>query len=106
MKVSKITVNKVAEYLRLDDANNLSVSDTALLEAILTSSKEYISSYTGIPITSEDTEAETLDSHDDFYIVVMVLCQDMHDNRTMYVDKSNINKVVETILGMHCRNLL
>ena len=31
----------------------------------------------------------------------MVLCQDMYDNRSMYVDKNNMNKVVEAVLGMH-----
>jgi len=36
----------------------------------------------------------------------MILCQDMYDNRSMYVDKNNLNKVVETILGMHSVNLL
>lgn len=47
-----------------------------------------------------------IDAFQDFYIAYMVLCQDMHDNRSMYVDKSNVNKVVESILGMHCVNLL
>ena len=47
-----------------------------------------------------------VDAFEDFVIVVYVLCQDMYDNRTLYVDKSNLNKVVETILGMHCINLL
>ena len=69
------------------------------MSAILDSSKAFIRSYTGLT----DDEINT---HDDFYIVVMILCQDMYDNRCMYVDKSNLNKVVETILGMHCVNLL
>lgn len=47
-----------------------------------------------------------IDAFEDFYIVIMILCQDMYDNRSMYVEKSNLNKVVDTILGMHCRNLL
>ena len=38
--------------------------------------------------------------------VVFILCQDMWDNRTLYVDKSNLNKVVDTILGMYSVNLL
>lgn len=106
MKVSEITVNNIAEYLKYDDPENLSESDKIHLASLLSATKAFISDYTGIPIKSDVAEAETLDSHEDFYIVVMVLCQDMHDNRSMYVDKSNLNKVVDTILGMHRKNLI
>lgn len=47
-----------------------------------------------------------LDVYEDLSIAAYVLVQDMYDNRVMYVDKSNVNKVVETILGMHSRNLI
>lgn len=47
-----------------------------------------------------------IDAFEEFVIVVYVLCQDMYDNRSLYVDKTNLNKVVDTILGMHCTNLL
>jgi hypothetical protein len=30
----------------------------------------------------------------------------MWDNRTLYVDNANLNKVVDVILGMHCVNFL
>lgn len=93
MKVSEIETENVAEYLRLDEY------DEGQMSAILDSAKAFIRSYTGLT----DDEINT---HDDFYIVVMILCQDMYDNRCMYVDKNNLNKVVETILGMHCVNLL
>ena len=53
---------------------------------------------------TENTGVKDLDEYDDFIIVVFILCQDMYDNRTLYVDKSNLNKVVETILGMHSQN--
>ena len=52
----------------------------------------------------ENTGVEDLDEFDDFVIVIFILCQDMYDNRTLYVDKTNLNKVVETILGMHSLN--
>jgi hypothetical protein len=102
MKVSEIQVSNVAEYLKLESGEYTS----AELTALLTVSKNFISSYTGIPITSEEEGIKDLDDFEDFYIVVMVLCQDMYDNRSLYVDKNNLNKVVETILGMHSRNLL
>lgn len=96
-KVSEITAVDVAEYIRLDDY------EESEIETYLNVAKSYISSYTGIPVKGE---GETLDDFADFVIVVFVLCQDMYDNRAMYVDKSNTNKVVQTILDMHTRNNL
>ena len=99
-KVSDLTSADIASYIRLSDC------DENEIETYLNIAKSYISNYTGIPISSDDKEAETLDSYADFVIVVYVLCQDMYDNRTMYVDKGTVNKVVQTILDMHTRNNL
>ena len=49
----------------------------------------------------ENTGVEDLDEFNDFVIVIFILCQDMYDNRTLYVDNTNMNKVVESIIGMH-----
>ena len=95
-KVSQITYQDVAEYIRLSEVTE---SDQATLTNLINISKDYISKYTGVTI-------ENLDNYNDIVIVVFILCQDMWDNRTMYVDNTNLNKVVETILGMHCINLL
>ena len=102
-KVSDITIKDVANYLKLDDDYNENEIETYLNIAI-----NYISNYTGIPEADEDDDedADTLDSYADFIIVVYILCQDMHDNRCMYVDKANVNKTVQTILDMHVRNFL
>lgn len=97
-KVSEITFEDVARYIRIDDYIS---SDIA---TYLNIAKSYISSYTGIPVTNED--GESLDDFPDFVIVVYILCQDMYDNRTLYVDKNNINRTVQTILDMHARNNL
>lgn len=91
-KVSDITYLDVGDYIRVDGEQNT-------LETLLNVAKEYIKSYTGL----DDNE---MDEHADFVIAVLILCQDMYDNRTMYVDKDNVNKVVDTILGMHSVNLL
>ena len=99
-KVSEITILNVANYMRVD----MLEYEESDIETYLNIAKNYISSYTGIPVTSED--GESLDDFPDFVIVVYILCQDMYDNRTMYVDKSNVNKVVQTILDMHTRNNL
>lgn len=60
-----------------------------------------------IPATAPTADYTAgIDAFEDFIIAVYVLCQDMYDNRSMYVDNANVNKVVETILGMHSVNLL
>lgn len=99
-KVSDITFVDVANYIRIDDYVESEI------ETYLNIAKNYISNYTGIPVSSSCEGAETLDDYADFIIVVYVLCQDMYDNRCMYVDGSNVNKVVQTILDMHTRNNL
>ena len=93
--IYEINSEDVAEYIHLDDFEE----NEQFLNNILKISKEYIKNYTG------RKEAE-LANYADFIIVVFALCQDMYDNRTMYVDKSNINNVVKTILDMHSVNLL
>ncbi len=97
-KVSEITIDDVARYIRIDDYDDRDI------ETYLNIAKTYISSYTGIPVSNE--EGESLDDFPDFVIVVYILCQDMYDNRAMYVEKNSINKVVQTILDMHTRNNL
>lgn len=103
MKVSEITAEDVANYLRLSEVSNEDEKD---IDLFLNIAKNYIENYTGIPQKSENVEDETLDTYSDFIIVVYVLCQDMYDNRRMYVDGKNINNTVKTILDMHTRNNL
>lgn len=94
-KVSEITVENLKNYLRISD--DLSEDDKKFLKTILNSSINYIKNNTGI---------DDMDKYSDLVIVVFVLCQDMYDNRTLYVDKNNVNKVVSSILGQHDNNLL
>ena len=95
-KVSDITYSDIADYIRLSE---VTTDDQNTLEALLSVAKSFIVNYTG-------QTQEALDDFPDFVIVVLILCQDMWDNRALYVDKSNLNKVVDTILGMHSVNLL
>lgn len=96
-KVSDITAQDVADYLRIAE---LTEDDENFITSIISVAVDYILKYTGIE------DAETLDTYNDMVIVVFILCQDMYDNRAMYVDTSNVNRVVENILGLHQRNLL
>ena len=92
--ISEITIADVKNYLRLSESTAL---DDTFLDSAMKAAKEYIKDYTGV----DDT-----DSKEAFSIVYYALIQDMWDNRSIYVDSSEINKVVESILGMHSVNLL
>lgn len=95
-KVSDITEESVADYLRLDEVNDSEINTLAMLISIATS---FIKSYTGL-------DDAGVDKYPEFVIVVLILCQDMWDNRTMYVDSKDLNNTVQSILAMHSVNLL
>ena len=95
-KVSDITAESVAEYLRLDEVSEEEKSTLTMLISIATS---FIKSYTGL-------DDAGVDKYPEFVIVVLILCQDMWDNRTMYVDSKDLNNTVQSILAMHSVNLL
>ena len=90
-KVSEITTKDIADFIRLGEVSS---TDEIQLQTFLEVAKDYIANYTAL---------EYLDEYADLVIAVYVLCQDMYDNRTLYVDKNNPNKVVQTILDMHTR---
>lgn len=98
MRASEITVKNLAEYLKLDYFS-LSEEEITEISVFLQTAILFIQSYTGLT-------TEECDNHEDFTIAVYVLVQDMYDNRCFYVDKNNLNKVVETILNMHRQNLV
>lgn len=95
-KVSDISYQDIADYLRLSEVDT---NDINTLNTLLNVAKTFISNYTG-------RSSEELDNYQDFVIVVFVLCQDMWDNRTLYVNSNNLNNVIESILGLHSVNLL
>lgn len=96
MKISEITEADVCNYIRCEQSPELPL--------IMSAALSYIKSYTGL------TGAE-LDEYAEMSIAYMVLCQDMHDNRALYVEGTKgqtppVNKVIDSILGMHSINLL
>ena len=90
-KVSEITTKDIADFIRLGEVSG---AEEIQLQTFLTVAKDYIANYTAL---------EDLDEYADLVIAVYVLCQDMYDNRSLYIDKNNPNKVVQTILDMHTR---
>ena len=90
-KVSEITTADIADFIRLAEVSD---ADEKQLQTFLTVAKNYVANYTAL---------DDLDEYADLVIAVLILCQDMYDNRGLYIDKNNPNKVVQTILDMHTR---
>lgn len=100
MKLSEIKKGDVIEYLKLEeDMYPEGSAAERNLFAAMDGAYSYILGYTGL-------SKEKADTHEEFYTAYMALCQDMIDNRSYYVEKNNVNKVVSSILDMHCENLL
>lgn len=98
MKVSKITQGVILNHLR-EEEENLDCEDLNLLDVMKTASVEFCKSQTGL-------SDEELDKHEDITIAVLTLISDMWDNRSMMVQKNNVNMIVDAILGMHRTNLI
>lgn len=90
-KVSEITTKDIADFIRLGEVSS---AEEIQLQTFLTVAKNYVANYTAL---------EDLDEYADLVIAIYILCQDMYDNRSLYIDKNNPNKVVQTILDMHTR---
>lgn len=95
-KVSEVTSTDLAEYLRIGE---VTPSEEGLLNTIIGAVTAYMCKYTGLT-------AEQLDESRDFVFALLVLCDDMYDNRALYVDSANVNQAVHSILDMHSVNLL
>lgn len=95
-KISEVTTQDLANYLRITELDN---SQEALLTTMQAAAVNFIIGVTGLV-------KEALDDYPDLTIVLYALVQDMYDNRTYYVDKANISDTVNTILNMYRTNLL
>lgn len=95
-KVSEVTAADLAEYLRVGE---VAASEEGFLSTIIGAAIAYMCKYTGLT-------KEQLDESSDLVVALLVLCQDMYDNRALYVDSANVNLAVQSILDMHSVNLL
>lgn len=98
MRVSEIAIEDICSQIR-EETEYLTEDDKIHLNMLNKAAVEYVKGYTGL-------NNDEIDEHEDITIAVLVLISDMYDNRQMYVDKSNVNRVVDSILGMYCTNLL
>ena len=95
MKINELTADDILAYIKVEK-DEQSAKEIAL---IMPAAKAHICSYTGM-------KAETLDEHEDITIAYLALCQHMFDNRTFAVDCKEVNRVVESIIGLHDVNLV
>lgn len=98
MKVSKLSLEMILNHIR-EEKENLDVNDLTLLDAMKTAAVQYVISQTGL-------EEQELDKYEDITIAILTLISDMWDNRSMTVQRSNVNIIVDNILGMHRTNLV
>lgn len=96
MRVSELSLKEICDYCRIIE-EDLTETEQGIINAMKTAAVRYCEGYTGL-------NEEELDKHEDITIAVLTLIGDMYDNRSMYVDKANINRTADTILGMHCVN--
>lgn len=96
VKVSDVTSADLAAFLRVCEVTPY---EDGYLSTLIGAATAYMCKYTGL------TTAQ-LDESQDFVPVLLVLCQDMYDNRTLYVDSANVSRMVQSTLDMHSVNLL
>jgi uncharacterized phage protein (predicted DNA packaging) len=98
MKVSEITLEDIKQHLRVDFND-----DDLYIEGLLISAKSYVKNYTGLDGAKIDTIAELTN-------VVLMIVADLYENRgtagTSYKTGESINKIYDSMLNMHCVNLL
>lgn len=96
LKVSDVTSADLAAFLRVSEVTPY---EDGYLSTLIGAATAYMCKYTGLT-------AAQLDESQDFVPVLLMLCQDMYDNRALYVDSANISRMVQSTLDMHSINLL
>lgn len=94
MKISEVTIKTLKDY-----ANVFHNEDDNLFNSILIACKSYVKGYTGLL-------GEQMDAKEDLTIALMVLANEMYDNRVFTVQDNKVNVVIKSILDMHSVNLL
>lgn len=93
MKLSEVTTDIVANYIRVE-------STDVLLPAILSAAIQYCVSYTG-------RTKEELEQYEDIPLAVMALCAELYDLRQFTVSSNaNMNPTTIQILNAYCVNFL
>ncbi len=93
IKINEVTIDLLVNYCNAYD------EDKQLLEIFKDASVDYIKSYTGL--TDEE-----INNKNDLTIALLVLVSGMFDSRSVEADKTNINLILDGILGLHSKNLV
>jgi hypothetical protein len=103
MKVSEVSVDDLKQY-----ANVFHNEDDNLFITILDAGKQFIKTYTGLPLETDPINGitDSVDEHEDLTIALMVLSNEMYDNRAFVVDNTKLNFVIKQILDSHSVNYL
>ena len=98
MRISEVTMKDFTDYLRLDDPSEIEESE---IERMKASAVSYMIEYTGLTV-------DEMDQFEDMTQALFILVADMFDHRNLYIEgkASNVNKSVQTILGLHSVNIL
>lgn len=94
MKISEVNINTLKEYCKVDG-----FLDDNLFTAILAACKQYIISQTGLT-------ALQCDDKEDLTVALMVLANEMYENRNYTVKDNKVNMVVDTIINQYRVNFL
>lgn len=94
MKVSEVTILNLKDYCRVEGTE-----EDAIFTIILAACKQYILSQTGL------TELQ-IDEKEDLTIALMVLADEMYENRNYTVKDNKVNLVVDSIINQYRVNFL
>lgn len=96
MKVSELTIEKVASYIRAD----IDDETQEILSVCLAGAISYCSTYTGLSV-------EALDEYSDMPLAVLALCSEFYDLRQFTVSEmNNVNQTTTQILNSYSSNLI
>ena len=99
MKINEIKLEHLKQHLRVD-CND----DDDYIEMLLVSAKSYIKNYTGLG-------EEEINSLDEMSNIALMIVADLYENRgttgtSSYKTGESINKIYDSMLNMHCINLI
>lgn len=94
MKTSELTLDVIKQYLRIDGND-----DDILLNAFLSASIQYCTSYMGCTIAD-------LEKYDDVTVVILALISDSYEVRQFTTSTVTTNPIMQGVLDLHCSNFL
>lgn len=97
MTIDELTVDTVANFLRLDEPSDIEKSE---LEMLMSSTLAFIVKYTG-------RSEEYVKSNEDITYVYLAMIGDMYEQRQFQTDKvKGQNETLLAVLNMHSVNLI